>query len=142
MHLRATLLGLAVVAFACPVSADGTAVLSYGCGGGVTGGGQGAVIHRDGRISRWTIERGGAPRDERTLAQNREGVARLLALLQDLNFEDIDFNHPHYNRRCSLTLTTNGSDHTVSWGHGGFPVPPDIERIAAEVEKLSAIPGR
>ena len=142
MHLRAISLGLAVVGLACPASSDDAAVLSYGCGGGFTGGSHGAVIHRDGRISRWTIESAGSPRQEQTLAENREGVAGLFALLRELDFENIEFDHPHGNWHCSLTLTADGKEHTVSWGHGAFPVPPAVQRIADEVERLSAVPGK
>ena len=142
MHLRTAFLVLATLSIGCPVSSTAGEMLSYGCGGGVTGGGGGAVIHHDGRISRWTIERAGSARSERTLPQNREGAARLFALLEELRFENIDFDHPFYNIRCSLTLTTDGRDHTVSWGDGRFPIPVQIQQIVDEVEKLSAIPSR
>ena len=115
--------------------------ISYGCYGGFTGGGGGVTVSRDGTIVRWSKPTYRDP-VERTQTQNREGAMRLFALLEELDFEGIDFNHPHYNKHCSLTLEASGSEHTVSWGHGGFPVPPKIQRIVDELEQLGAIPTK
>ena len=105
--------------------------------GGFTGGGGGGIIRSDGRISVWKIEFAGLPRIERDLPKNSEGAASLFALLEELDFEELHFNHPFFNMRCSLTLTTDGNDHTVSWGDGRFPIPPKLARILAEAEQLT-----
>jgi len=142
VFLRTALLVFATLTFGCPESSNAEEKLSHGCTGGITGGGRGGIIHSDGRISVWKIERGGSPRSERELPKNPEGTAGLFALLEELNFEDIHFNHPFYNMHCSLTLTTDGNDHTVSWGDGRLALPPKLARILAEVEKLDGTPKR
>jgi hypothetical protein len=144
MDFRAVFLVLAVLACANPqpVSSDTGDLLSCGCGGGFTGGGQGGVIHRDGRILRWTMAQAGAERVETSLPENPDAVAKLFELIEKLRFEEIVFDHPHFNMRCSLTLTKNGSDHSVSWGDGNYPLPPELQKIVDEIEKMRAAPTR
>ena len=140
--MKTTLCVLAVVACAVPACADGESVLEYGCRGGVTGGGDGVVVRSDGRISRWTMERPGAPRQETTVADDPDGATRLFALLKELNFEAIDFQHPKGNMSCSLSLETRAKVHAVSWGERGFQEPPEIHQIVDEVHRLAPMPDK
>jgi hypothetical protein len=122
-------------------TAEGGDTISYGCSGGFTGGGSGVTVHRDGTVVHWSRP---SDRDpvERSLTQHREGAVRLFALFQEVKFESLDFNHPHGNWRCFLTLKMNAREHTVSWGDGRFPIPPEIQRIVDEVEGLRAVPDK
>jgi len=137
MRLRFLLSALVVVAL--PAQAD---TLSYGCGGGFTGGASGAVIHDDGRMTRWTTERAGSPRVEHDLDRNRGGAIQLFKLLREVKFTDLDFQSPPFNVWCSLTLAAeDGSTHTVSWGNARVPPPPSIESIVEEVRRLVEDPA-
>jgi hypothetical protein len=84
----------------------------------------------------------GAERVETSLPENPDAVAKLFELIEKLKFEEIAFDHSHFNVRCSLTLTKNGSDHSVSWGDGHYPLPPELQKIVDEVEKIHAPPTR
>ena len=127
-----------IMAIGGELHADEEAVLSHGCQGGITGGGNGVTVQRDGRIARWTVAQPGAPRQETTVTENPEGATRLFALLEELNFQAIDFDHEGGNWSCDLSLRTGEKVHSVGWGRSGFPgPPPEVQQIVSEMQRLA-----
>jgi len=88
--------------------------VSYGCQGGVTGGGGGIKVKRNGEIIRWVIDTVLWERKEASLVRNDIAVSTLLfARLEEINFTGIDYNEPG-NMTCSVTLRQGSSEHSVT----------------------------
>jgi hypothetical protein len=107
------------------LAADDIPVIRSGCSGGVTGGGSGYEIRRDGRISSWRTDSWHSALQSTPIRTDKAAADRIFALFDKAGFARVDYNEPG-NMACFLTLESGGKSHTVSWS--GKP-PQQIQEL-------------
>jgi hypothetical protein len=114
---------LLLIAGPPPPAADSLGqYLETGCAGGVTGGGNGALVTRNGRFFTWSQP--GPRAAERTLTLVRTDSVRaatLFRLAKAGGIQRIAFSEPA-NMTCFLSwIQTGGTAHSVAWPYGAKP---------------------
>jgi hypothetical protein len=112
----------------------GPTQLSATCSGGVTGGGTGVSLARDGALYRWSRRAAGAPPESTFVRSDPALAAAAFAELDAMRFASIEYSNPS-NVTCSLGTSGGGAEHSVSWGIADEKAPT---RARALFDRLRA----
>lgn len=112
--------------------------LSYGCFGGFTGGGGGAVVQRDGGIHRWSLSTYRDPVEQSFIRLDHAAAQDVFAEVERINFTGIRYNEPS-NMTCEVTHRQGASTHTVAWGLGDPDAPSEVVALASRIEKIANV---
>ena len=105
------------------------------CTGGVTGGGSGVLVRRDGGIFRWRLSTARA-RPEETFVRTEPAVAaRLFARLDEIGFGKINYSRPS-NITCALARSDASGTHEVAWRVRDAEAPAAVLAVHAEIGAL------
>ena len=103
-------------------------LVSAGCSGGFSGGGEHTTLTRDGSLYRVRQVTAGTP-SESTLVRRDTALARdVFARLNEMRFLEINFAEPA-NMTCSLTVRADTLDHAVAWGIGTDKAPQAVRDV-------------
>jgi hypothetical protein len=110
--------------------------LETGCGGGVTGGGSGAIVTQTARFYRWSQP--GPDSASRTLTFVRRDSARAAVLFREAEqrgLSRVRFSEP-FNVTCFLALIRAGQRYEVAWPVG--TTPPKIRSLVELSKEIDA----
>lgn len=105
------------------------------CGGGVSGGGGGAIAQGDGTLIRTSRASATAPVMEEALPGRMAPTARWHALLDAARFETLQ-SGPRGANTCSLSRRRGGSAHGLGWRGPGVPaeMPAALRQVVEEMQ--------
>ena len=98
-----------------PQGARATDEMRSGCAGGITGGGAGVALSRDGRV--WTWQRGHAHSELKRgplIGTDADAALRIFERAKLGGFKSIQYRLSS-NRTCWVELTDDGGTHGVYW---------------------------
>lgn len=131
--------GLAFAVFAVLTSACAGAarapvpviqMVSAGCSGGFTGGGNHTTLTRDGSLYRVRQVTAGTAA-ESTLVRRDTALARdVFARLDEMRFLQINFSEPS-NMTCSVSVRADTLIHAVAWGINTDAAPKAVRDVFA-----------
>jgi hypothetical protein len=133
--IRPAAILLALLA-APPAAAQPADRITLFCGGGVTGGGTGAIARGDGTLVRTRQARAGAPLDEQPLPGRTAPIAHWHALLDAARFETLP-GGPRGNIACSLSRQRDGRAHGLGWSDPAR-LPAPLRQLVSEMQAAAA----
>ena len=116
-----------IAACSGPAGADDS--ITSGCSGGITGGGYGVTVERDGRIYRWHAPTSHDARDEVEVRNDPTEASQLFASLDEMGFVAMGYQETG-DMTCSLTVVSGESEHAVTWPHGQTGAPAEARAMA------------
>ena len=133
IRLAALAIAVLLATPAAPETDSGEIVC--GCSGGITGGGEGLIVTRAGRISRWQQDRAGVAKRESFVCKDVKAAQSLFTELETMRFEAIDFNKPG-NMTCFVTRRIGAQSHTVAWSAGDTAAPKEVIELYRRMRNL------
>ncbi len=134
--MRITVVALSILCCVLGCSdPKGPRSISYGCGGGITGGGGGVIIQSDGTVLRYHYPSYRDPMEKWVIGSDPGGVRKLFASFDGLRFKSIQYSKPD-NWCCSLTLDEAGSIHSVTWIPEDPSAPGSVVGFASYIDEF------
>ena len=119
-----------------PIQKEMAAIVT-GCAGGVTGGGSGVKLYRDGRLVRW--KRSGALEAPIEILVRTDGglAKRLFERLEEIGFASIEYDEP-----SNWTCFVEANSHEVGWSSMDTAAPIDVVKLKAELDRIAGATRR
>ena len=111
--------------------------LRWGTTGGVTGGGEGYILRRDGTLARWKQAVPGAMPEEETsvLKISAKACAEIRALIEKNNLLALD-QQGAGNMTTSLLIRQDGKEQRLAWAGMPGDAPKALASIMVRLESL------
>lgn len=107
--------------------------LTFGNGGGFTGGWDGATIEKNGKI--FLIQKNGENEEKKELTSTTEKVLPLFLELQKIEFLKMNIDKPGNMTTNILVLLKDEKRHEIKFPTGNFP-SIEVRNFTGQIEKL------
>lgn len=140
-HLLA-LMAIVSLAHACakPTTRSGEAIIPYevkwGTSGGFTGGGEGYILYTDGRLARWKQITPASEIEMRVIGKiTPEVCIQIRQIIEENNL--LKFNQlSSGNMTTTLTISSGGQDHRISWPGWPGEAPKELAALTAQLQAI------
>jgi hypothetical protein len=113
--------------------------VSWGCNGGVTGGGSRSILTREGALSRTSRRAVQAPAESVYVRSDTALARDVFRRLEAMRFLQIRYSKPG-NMTCHVAVVTDSGTHDVAWGLPDSQAPASVRALFARLQDAARQP--